>query len=370
MTEEWVKCEYCGTDNLPDRPLCTHCGAPLKHPEEPQLPERQAIEPLEEEEETGEYVGPPLSKKTVVFAFVMLAIIGPSIFFGFPLPLNGMFHLIPSQSVNVPYQPDVFFTRFNIEIRSVSGVAIYQSTPPGISVLWYHHGNGQWDLEPNSDYFNIRQSDDYIAFAAVKSSSNSCYIDYQRTIASQSPLISHFAFVDVDSDGLPETVFQFNLRQLPVPSEGYPSLAFCLYLLPISQTVVMTSMNATKGSLVSLLYSIVLDNETDGLAIYKVQVQVNDTTQANCVLKVLVIPEIGGIAPSSMMLGLTPYETFWAYAISATLEGALYLKGRSAFEAEFSILGSAAYEVTLSIYYLLPTGAGAKVSNTTYILGA
>jgi hypothetical protein len=209
------------------------------------------------------------------------------------------------------------------------------------------------------------------------------YVDYQK-IMQNDPYIVSYQYIDVDGTGVKRFAFQYDLKNHAIPSSGYPIISFTAHLLAYTAPQfadALAGTNTTVGAGLGQWYFNWFLNGTsnNGTAIYRVELVAGNTT-VNCVdlttvaLKKLQIPGLGYLDGSQFVQSFTAIDIRWTYTATTNFDHAIYLKllanqnNRFDMNGQLEFLLGAVTEIpiTLTVYYLTPTGAGASITESFY----
>jgi hypothetical protein len=289
-------------------------------------------------------------EKQYVAAFLLLAVIGGALYanymgwtaqYGWPK----MFETTGGGSNNPPNPP-------SSKDDYTQGIGVWQlsckafdSAAPGttrtigtnLNVFFMHFVGGQWTPDSgaydpaSTNYYTSKAVDNGFAWIMVQvPSGQAFYVDYGKMRASDS-YISSMMFTDVDGDGKPDFVFQYDLRNHDIPSSGYPVVAFTSYLMTYdsSFTGYNTGSNVTGiGGTTTEKYVesyLALSAEKKAVAMYQFRIKVNTTDDTRVKLEKFTIPGIGQLDGTAFNKVTTDSYTIWTYNIATTFNGADYL---------------------------------------------
>lgn len=275
-------------------------------------------------------------------------------------------------------------------------VKAFDSLDPGtprtlatnLDVFFYHFVGGQWSPDSGAydpaatNYYTSKPADNGIAYVVVKAkSAQAFYVDYQKMQQGDSYIMGH-QYVDVDMDGQRDFVFQYNLKNHQIPSSGYPVISFVVDLITYdgSFTGVANLSNITGvGTSTNTTYFewyLSFSAEKKGIAIYKIVLDINATSETQMRFKNMQIPGLGTLDKSQFTYdAVSDTEMKYSYTISNNFDGALYLsrlpqssnKYYMTTQIDWTMASSAASGVKLTVYYLIaPTEAGASKFDDFY----
>jgi hypothetical protein len=250
-----------------------------------------------------------------------------------------------------------------------------------LNLMFYHFIGGQWiheltyDKDVTTNYFQAKPEDNGFMYIATKAvSGQAYYVDYQKIVASDS-YIKGYQYVDVDGDSAEEFVFQYDLKNHAIPSSGYPVIPLKVYLLTYDSGVTLTGAANQTGwgtSTVTKFFEnyVTISAEKKAIAVYKIEVKLNQTDETLVALKSMTVPGLGKIDKNSFTKTFTSSDIRWTYTFTTSFDGALYLTrpvgsiGKLYFTCEYeaTLTSGKAVEMDLTLYYLIaPTEAGSSI---------
>ena len=247
-------------------------------------------------------------------------------------------------------------------------------------VIWWHYVGGQWIAEvttvtANTQYYEARTEDNGYAWISVEAkSAQAFYVDYLKIKGSDSYIVG-YQYVDVDADGAKEFVFQYSLKSHSLPSSGYPVISFKAFLLTYDSSFTLTgATNQTgwgTGTVTKFFENYAsVSAEKKAIALYKIEVKLNQTIETLVRLKSMTVPGLGKVDAGSFSKSFTSSDIRWTYTFTTSFDGALYITrpvgsiGKNYFTVEYeaTLTSGIAVEMDLTIYYLIaPTEAGSSV---------
>lgn len=250
-----------------------------------------------------------------------------------------------------------------------------------LNVMFYHFVGGQWihevtyDKDVTTNYFNAKPNDNGFMYLATDGvSGQAYYVDYQKIMDSDS-YFKGYQYIDVDGDSAEEFVFTYDLKNHAIPSSGYPVLPIKVYCLTYDASATLTGAANQTGwgtSTVTKYFEnyLTVSAEKKALALYKIEVVLNETNEVLVRLKSMTVPGLGKLDANSFTKSFTSVDIRWTYTFTNTFDGALYItrpvgsigKGYFTCEYEGTLTSGEQCMMTLTLYYLIaPTEAGSSV---------
>lgn len=265
-------------------------------------------------------------------------------------------------------------------------IATVRTIGTNVNVYWYALRSGQWVLLGSGDAadINVQEGDSNVIYAVCSvPSGQSYYVDYNKILSMNSPLVTSVQYTDVDGDGVKDLVFRLDISDIPFASGTgkYTLPSFNVYLITYDSSHSISSpadiVAGTSKVTKYVEWYTTMSTSKKALAVTKIVLVANTSAIEEITLDKLNIPGIGNLDGSNFEQSVLSTETRWTYTISSQLYGADYIElpvnqlNKFQFTTTLTVtLSTNHIQVTLYIYYLTSAGATASLSDPVVIKDA
>jgi len=226
------------------------------------------------------------------------------------------------------------------------------------------------------------QDNGYVYIVVEVPSGQQYYVDAATTKA-QNPRVVSVLYEDPDNDGYKEFIFKFDMRNIPKPASGNPTIYFYPYFLAYQKPNINSPPDITGVGTARVTkyieWYLSFANEKKAWAIVKIEISVNTTDTTKMTINRLNVAGYGVLTGDSFGAPIRGTNSLtWSATLGNNLLDAYFLKYGAnqlnkfdfTFQADFQLASSDVLAVTLTIYGLGPNGVLETRTDTVLISAA